>query len=92
MQGRPVVRAAGCVIARQRPVTAKEFIFISMEDETGIANIIVTPDLYEEQMLIVTRSKFLLAEGTLQKVDGVPYYNKGWPQGDVFLKLGCGIR
>jgi error-prone DNA polymerase len=39
------VRAAGCVIARQRPGTAKGFIFLSMEDETGIANVIVTPDL-----------------------------------------------
>jgi error-prone DNA polymerase len=41
------VRAAGCVIARQRPGTAKGFIFISMEDESGIANVIITPDLYE---------------------------------------------
>jgi error-prone DNA polymerase len=39
--------------------------------DTGIANVIVTPDLYEEQKLIVTRSKFLLAEGILQNVDGV---------------------
>jgi error-prone DNA polymerase len=39
------VRTAGCVIARQRPGTAKGFIFLSMEDETGIANVIVTPDL-----------------------------------------------
>jgi error-prone DNA polymerase len=65
------VRAAGCVIARQRPGTAKGFIFISMEDETGIANVIVTPDLYERERLIVARSKFLLAEGVLQNQDGV---------------------
>ena len=65
------MRAAGCVIARQRPGTAKGFIFISMEDETGIANVIVTPDLYEQQRLIVTRSKFLIAEGPLQNQDGV---------------------
>jgi len=55
--------AAGCVIARQRPGTAKGFIFISMEDETGIANVIVTPDVYEQNRLVVTRSKFLLVEG-----------------------------
>ncbi len=42
-----------------------------MEDETGIANVIVTPDLYEQQRLIVTRSKFLIAEGPLQNQDGV---------------------
>lgn len=57
------VRSAGCVIARQRPGTAKGFIFISMEDETGIANVIVIPNLYERNRLVVTRSKFLLAEG-----------------------------
>jgi error-prone DNA polymerase len=66
-----LVRAAGCVIARQRPGTAKGFIFISMEDETGIANVIVTPDLYERDRLVVTRSRFLLVEGALQNQDGV---------------------
>jgi error-prone DNA polymerase len=65
------VRTAGCVIARQRPGTAKGFIFLSMEDETGIANVIVTPDLYERERLVVTRSKFILAEGPLQNQDGV---------------------
>jgi error-prone DNA polymerase len=65
------VRTAGCVIARQRPGTAKGFIFISMEDESGIANVIVTPDLYERDRLVVTRSKFLLVEGPLQNQDNV---------------------
>jgi error-prone DNA polymerase len=65
------VRAAGCIIARQRPGTAKGFIFISMEDETGIANVIVTPDLYERDRLVVSRSKFLLVEGPLQNQDNV---------------------
>lgn len=65
------VRVAGCIIARQRPGTAKGFIFISMEDETGIANVIVTPDLYDRDRLVVTRSKFLLVEGPLQNRDNV---------------------
>jgi error-prone DNA polymerase len=65
------VRVAGCIIARQRPGTAKGFIFISMEDETGIANVIVTPDLYEQDRMVVTRSKFLFVEGTLQNQDNV---------------------
>jgi error-prone DNA polymerase len=65
------VRTAGCVIARQRPGTAMGFIFLSMEDETGIANVIVTPTLYEQQRTVVTRSKFILAEGLLQNQDGV---------------------
>jgi error-prone DNA polymerase len=65
------VRTAGCVIARQRPGTAKGFIFISMEDETGIANVIVTPDLYERDRLVVTRSKFLAGRRSLQNQDNV---------------------
>ena len=65
------MRTAGCVIARQRPGTAKGFIFISIEDEAGIANIIVSPDLYERERLAVTRSKFLLVDGCLQNQDGV---------------------
>ena len=66
-----LVSAAGCVIARQRPGTAKGFIFLSMEDETGIANVIVTPDLYERERMTVVRSKFLRVEGVLQNQDGV---------------------
>jgi len=65
------VRTAGCVIARQRPGTAKGFVFLSLEDEAGIANVIVTPDLYERNRVVVIRSKFLLVEGTLQNQDGV---------------------
>ena len=65
------VRAAGCVIARQRPGTAKGFVFLSMEDETGIANVIVTPDMYERNQVVVTRARFLLVEGPLQNQDNV---------------------
>ncbi len=65
------VRMAGCIIARQRPGTAKGFIFLSVEDETGIANVIITPDLYERDRLLVTRSKFIWVEGRLQNQDGV---------------------
>jgi error-prone DNA polymerase len=65
------VRTAGCVIARQRPGTAKGFIFLSIEDETGIANVIVKPDLYDRDRPLVTRSKFLLVEGVLQNRDNV---------------------
>jgi error-prone DNA polymerase len=65
------VRVAGCIIARQRPGTAKGFIFFSMEDETGIANVIVTPDLYDRDRIVVTRSRFLLVEGPLLNQDNV---------------------
>ena len=54
------IRIGGAVIARQRPGTAKGFIFLSLEDETGIANVIVNPNIYEQDSLVVTRSKFLM--------------------------------
>ena len=49
------------------------FIFISMEDETGIANVMVTPDPYDRDRIVVTRSRFLLVEGPLQKQDNLIY-------------------
>ncbi len=64
-------RVAGCVIARQRPGTAKGFVFLSLEDETGIANVIIHPDLYEKYRLIINREKFLRVEGVLQNQDSV---------------------
>jgi error-prone DNA polymerase len=64
-------KVAGCVIARQRPGTAKGFVFLSLEDETGIANIIVKPDLYEKCRLTINRAKFLRVDGVLQNQDGV---------------------
>jgi error-prone DNA polymerase len=69
--GNQSVRIAGCVIARQRPGTAKGFVFLSLEDETGIANIILTPDVFERDRLIVTCNRFLLIAGTVQNADGV---------------------
>ena len=65
------VRVAGAVITRQRPGTAKGFVFLTIEDETGIANIIIRPDLFAEQRLIVLQEPFLLVEGTLQNQEGV---------------------
>jgi error-prone DNA polymerase len=65
------VRAAGRVVARQRPGTAKGFVFLSLEDETGIANIIIAPDVFEANRVVVTRTRFLLISGKLQNQDGV---------------------
>jgi error-prone DNA polymerase len=65
------VRAVGSVIARQRPGTAKGFVFLSMEDETGIMNVILTPDVFERNRVAATRSRFLLVEGPLQNQEGV---------------------
>lgn len=65
------VRIAGAVIARQRPGTASGFIFISLEDETGISNAIIHPKVYEGNKITVTRGRFLMVEGLLQNQDGV---------------------
>jgi len=62
---------AGCVIARQRPGTAKGFVFLSLEDETGISNAIVTPAVYELYRHLVTYGKFLIIEGKLQNQENV---------------------
>jgi error-prone DNA polymerase len=62
-------RVAGCVIARQRPGTAKGFVFLSLEDETGISNVIVNPDLYEKYRRVINREKFLRVDGLLQNQD-----------------------
>ena len=65
------VRIAGSVIARQRPGTAHGFVFLSLEDETGIANAIIPPALFEKNRLLLIREQFLIIEGTLQNLDRV---------------------
>jgi error-prone DNA polymerase len=65
------VRVAGAVIARQRPGTAKGFVFLSLEDETGIANAIVTPQLFQQEHVVLVTQQFVLIEGRLQNQDNV---------------------
>jgi error-prone DNA polymerase len=65
------LRIGGCVIVRQRPGTAKGFVFISLEDETGVANAIITPDLFHRNRLLLASEKFLAIEGILQNQDNV---------------------
>jgi len=64
------VRVAGAVITRQRPGTAKGFVFLSLEDETGIANIIVNPDVFARDKRTIVDEPYLVVEGTLQNQDG----------------------
>jgi error-prone DNA polymerase len=66
-----LVKVAGAVIARQRPGTAKGFVFLSLEDETGISNIIVRPPVFQAHRAVLLGESFLLVEGSLQKQDGV---------------------
>ncbi len=65
------IRVAGMVITRQRPGTAKGFVFLTLEDETGIANIIVRPDLFARERLEILNTSFMMVDGVLQNQDGV---------------------
>jgi error-prone DNA polymerase len=65
-----LVRVAGCVICRQRPGTAKGFMFLSLEDETGIANAIVEPDLFDAFRETLVTAPYLMVEGILQNQQG----------------------
>jgi error-prone DNA polymerase len=65
------VRVAGAVITRQRPGTAKGFVFLTLEDETGIANVIVRPDLFSDQRAAIVGAPYLIVEGMLQIQEGV---------------------
>jgi error-prone DNA polymerase len=60
------IQIAGNVICRQRPGTAKGFVFVSLEDETGVSNAIVDPDLFERYRLLITEEDFLVIEGEVQ--------------------------
>ncbi|MFL5506102.1 MAG: OB-fold nucleic acid binding domain-containing protein [Gemmatimonadales bacterium] len=64
--GTAAVVVAGLVICRQRPGTAKGFVFLTLEDETGMVNVVVRPDRFERQALLIARSPLLLVRGRLQ--------------------------
>jgi error-prone DNA polymerase len=65
-----ILKVAGAVIVRQRPGTANGFLFLSLEDETGVSNIIVTPAMYEQQKRTLVDHPFLIIEGVLQNQEG----------------------
>jgi error-prone DNA polymerase len=65
------IRVAGAVICRQQPGTAKGFVFLSIEDETGIANVILKPDVFDRLRVTVLNHSYLLVEGVLQNQRGV---------------------
>jgi error-prone DNA polymerase len=67
------VRVAGHVIVRQRPGTAKGMCFLTLEDETGTANAVVTPPLYERARVVINTSPLLEVAGRLERVDGVTH-------------------
>jgi error-prone DNA polymerase len=62
---------AGCVITRQRPGTAKGFVFLSLEDETGVVNVIVQPALFDRYRAACSTAPYLIIKGVLQSLSGV---------------------
>ena len=65
------VRVAGAVICRQRPGTAKGFMFLTLEDETGLVNVIVRPDLFDREHQTLVGAAFMEIDGVLQATDGI---------------------
>ncbi len=79
------IGVAGLVICRQRPGTAKGFVFLTLEDETGMINIVITPQRFEQQALLISRTPLLLVRGTLQIEQRVVNL-----KAEEFLALGDG--
>ena len=84
------MRVAGAVITRQRPGTAKGFVFLTLEDETGIANIIVRPDLFSAERRAIVSEPYLLIEGTLQIQEGVTSVKAERVRGSGHRRTGSG--
>jgi error-prone DNA polymerase len=66
-----IVRVAGNIIVRQRPGTANGILFLSLEDDTGISNIVIKPELFESQRLEILAHPWVMVEGKMQNVDNV---------------------
>jgi error-prone DNA polymerase len=65
------VKLAGLVIVRQRPGTGRGVCFLTLEDETGVGNVVVVPDLFQQHRVLIHTATLLLVEGPLQKINGV---------------------
>jgi error-prone DNA polymerase len=65
------VRIAGCIICRQRPGTAKGLLFLSIEDETGVSNAVVMPDVFDRERKTILNNSYLVIEGEMQNIDNV---------------------
>ena len=66
-----LVRIAGCIICRQRPGTAKGLLFLSLEDETGVSNAVVMPDVFDRERATILNNSYLVIQGEMQNLDGV---------------------
>ena len=79
------VGVAGLVICRQRPGTAKGFVFLTLEDETGMLNVVITPQRFEKQALLISRTPLLLVRGRLEIEKKVVNL-----KAEEFIALGAG--
>jgi error-prone DNA polymerase len=86
LRGGRRVRAGGLCIVRQRPGTAKGFVFLSLEDETGISNIVIDPDTFEQNRRPILTAALLVVEGRLEQYDGVTSV-----KGDRFWSLSDAV-
>ena len=79
------LRTAGSVIVRQRPGTAKGLLFLTLEDETGMSQAIITPDLLKENRQMIIGNPHLIVEGRIQKKDGTVSLKaeRCWPLRDL---------
>ena len=66
-----LVRTAGCIICRQRPGTAKGLLFLSIEDETGVSNAVVMPDVFDRERKTILNNSYLVIDGEMQNIDNV---------------------
>jgi error-prone DNA polymerase len=69
LKKRDIVTVAGAVIVRQRPSTAKDVVFITMEDETGHSNFIILPDVFEKFRQVITHNDYLLIKGIVEEAN-----------------------
>ena len=84
-----LVRVAGAIVVKQHPETAKGHVFLSLEDETGMTNVIIRPATYRRFKRVLDSAGALVVAGTLQKVDGVVSVLAARLDGlDVFVKVG----
>ncbi len=90
MKDGSVIKVGGWVIVRQRPGTAKGFVFLTLEDESGVANVIITPQLFDKYRLVLVDHPFLLISGTLQNQDNVVSVKAGKVEALSFTVAAAG--
>jgi len=86
--------AAGLVVARQRPETALGILFLLLEDETGMVNVVVRPDLYERKKAVIRGEKLLMVAGRVQRIEGTLSFlaEDVWPLSELLALDGPALQ